>query len=116
MLLIGGPPFPETILMWWNFVARSPDEIAEARTDWEERRRFGEVVAYDGPRLAAPDLARLARPNPVKLIVPFPGRRRGLGERVVMVRVRVRRRRIAGRERAFDCLVEGRLANLPLFF
>ncbi len=65
VLLIGGPPFPETILMWWNFVARTPDEIAEARADWEERRRFGEVVAYDGPRLAAPDLARLARPNPV---------------------------------------------------
>jgi redox-sensitive bicupin YhaK (pirin superfamily) len=20
----GGPPFPETILMWWNFVARTP--------------------------------------------------------------------------------------------
>lgn len=65
VLLIGGPPFPETILMWWNFVARTPEEIARARTDWEERRRFGDVIAYDGPRLAAPDLARLARPNPV---------------------------------------------------
>jgi len=51
--------------MWWNFVARTPEEIAQARTDWEERRRFGEVVAYAGPRLAAPDLARLARPNPI---------------------------------------------------
>ena len=28
VLLIGGAPFPETILMWWNFVARTPDEIA----------------------------------------------------------------------------------------
>jgi quercetin 2,3-dioxygenase len=65
VLLIGGPPFPETILMWWNFVARTPEEIAQARTDWEERRRFGEVVAYDGPRLNAPSLARFARPNPV---------------------------------------------------
>jgi redox-sensitive bicupin YhaK (pirin superfamily) len=65
VLLIGGPPFPETILMWWNFVARTPEEIAQARTDWEARRRFGDVVAYDGPRPAAPDLARLARPNPV---------------------------------------------------
>jgi redox-sensitive bicupin YhaK (pirin superfamily) len=65
VLLIGGPPFPEAILMWWNFVARTPEEIAQARTDWEERRRFGDVVAYDGPRLAAPDLARLARPNPI---------------------------------------------------
>ena len=52
LLLIGGPPFPETILMWWNFVARTPEEIAEARADWEARRRFGDVPAYDGPRLA----------------------------------------------------------------
>jgi quercetin 2,3-dioxygenase len=65
VLLIGGPPFPETILMWWNFVARSPEEIAQARTDWEERRRFGEVVAYKGPRLNAPTLTRFARPNPI---------------------------------------------------
>jgi redox-sensitive bicupin YhaK (pirin superfamily) len=65
VLFIGGPPFPETILMWWNFVARTPEEIAQARQDWEEQRRFGEVRAYNGPRLAAPSLARLARPNPV---------------------------------------------------
>lgn len=65
LLLIGGPPFPEQILMWWNFVARTPDEIAEARADWEEGRRFGPVTAYQGPRLAAPSLVRFARPNPV---------------------------------------------------
>jgi quercetin 2,3-dioxygenase len=65
ILLIGGPPFGERILMWWNFVARTPEEIAEARADWEERRRFGEVKAYSGSRLDAPSLARLARPNPV---------------------------------------------------
>jgi redox-sensitive bicupin YhaK (pirin superfamily) len=64
LLLIGGPPFPESILMWWNFVARTPEEIAEARTAWEERRGFGEVKAYQGPRLSAPPLAPLARPNP----------------------------------------------------
>jgi redox-sensitive bicupin YhaK (pirin superfamily) len=65
VLLIGGPPFPETILMWWNFVARTPDEIREARTDWEAHRRFGDVRAYKGARLAAPELIRLAQPNPV---------------------------------------------------
>ena len=65
LLLIGGPPFPETILMWWNFVARTADEIAAARADWEERRRFGEVTADAGPRLRAPTLTRFARPNPV---------------------------------------------------
>ena len=64
VLLIGGAPFPETILMWWNFVARTPEEIRTARDDWEAHRRFGEVPAYRGPRLAAPDLARLAPPNP----------------------------------------------------
>lgn len=65
ILLVGGPPFPETILMWWNFVARTPEEIRDARDDWEGRRRFGDVPAYKGPRLAAPELVRLARPNPV---------------------------------------------------
>jgi redox-sensitive bicupin YhaK (pirin superfamily) len=65
VLLIGGPPFPETILMWWNFVARTPEEIAQARADWEEQHRFGPVTAYTGPRLTAPALTRLARPNPV---------------------------------------------------
>ena len=65
VLLIGGPPFGETVLMWWNFVARTPEEIADARADWEERRRFGDVPAYDGPRLSAPSLTKLARANPV---------------------------------------------------
>jgi hypothetical protein len=65
VLLIGGLPFGETILMWWNFVARTREEIRQAREDWEAHRRFGDVPAYKGPRLAAPDLIRLANPNPV---------------------------------------------------
>jgi redox-sensitive bicupin YhaK (pirin superfamily) len=64
VLLIGGPPFPETILMWWNFVGRTQEEIAQARADWERHERFGEVAAYDGPRLTAPSLLNFARPNP----------------------------------------------------
>ena len=65
VLLVGGPPFPQPILMWWNFVARTADEIAQARDDWESHQRFGNVPAYKGPRLAAPSLTRFARPNPV---------------------------------------------------
>ena len=65
MLLIGGRPFDETILMWWNFVARTPEEIRLAREDWEAHRRFGAVPAYQGARIPAPDLLRLATPNPV---------------------------------------------------
>jgi redox-sensitive bicupin YhaK (pirin superfamily) len=54
VLLIGGEPFREPILMWWNFVARTKEEMVAARQDWEERRRFGEVTNYHGARLDAP--------------------------------------------------------------
>jgi hypothetical protein len=51
--------------MWWNFVARTPEEIAQARADWEEHRRFTDVIGEHGPRLAAPELVSFARPNPI---------------------------------------------------
>ena len=56
VLLLGGTPFGETIVMWWNFVARTRQEIQDAREDWEQRRRFGDVKAYRGARLDAPAL------------------------------------------------------------
>jgi quercetin 2,3-dioxygenase len=34
VLLIGGLPLGEEIVMWWNFVGRDHDEITEARNDW----------------------------------------------------------------------------------
>ena len=61
VLLIGGAPFGETILMWWNFVARTPEEIAAVRLDWEEHRRFGDVKVYRGPRISAPEFMHLRR-------------------------------------------------------
>ena len=54
-LLLGGAPFEEELLMWWNFVARDHDEIVRARQDWEAGRRFGCVEHPAGP-LAAPAL------------------------------------------------------------
>ena len=63
VLLIGESPFPEKILMWWNFVARTSEEIEQARSDWQSRQRFGEV-RYRGSRLDAPSLKRFAPPNP----------------------------------------------------
>jgi quercetin 2,3-dioxygenase len=56
VLLLGGEPFDEQIVMWWNFVARTNEEIAAARTAWAEGDRFGVVVGYDGDPLAAPPL------------------------------------------------------------
>jgi redox-sensitive bicupin YhaK (pirin superfamily) len=61
VLLLGGAPFGEKILMWWNFVARTQEEIARARNEWEEGTDFGTVKRYAGRRIAAPPL--LARPK-----------------------------------------------------
>lgn len=62
-LLLGGEPFTEDLVMWWNLVGRTHDEIVAARSDWErerdtqaENRRFSAVNGYDGPTLPAPAL------------------------------------------------------------
>jgi len=56
LFLIGGEPFEEELVMWWNFVARSHEQIVEARSAWMARERFGEVHGYAGDRLPAPEL------------------------------------------------------------
>jgi redox-sensitive bicupin YhaK (pirin superfamily) len=56
LLLLGGPPFEEEIVMWWNFIGRSHDEIVQAREDWMKGTRFGEVQGYDSAPLPAPEL------------------------------------------------------------
>ena len=58
-VLLGGTPFGEEILMWWNFVGRSHDEIVAFRDAWETGSdRFGQVQGYVGSpqRLPAPPL------------------------------------------------------------
>jgi quercetin 2,3-dioxygenase len=43
-ILLGGVPFPEPVLMWWNFVARTRDEIDAAYASWRDQDdRFGRV-------------------------------------------------------------------------
>lgn len=63
-LLLGGEPFAEQIVMWWNFVGRSHDEIVSFRERWQGELiarttptgQFGLVRGYDGPVLPAPEL------------------------------------------------------------
>jgi hypothetical protein len=55
-MLLGGEPFEEELLMWWNFIGRSQQDIAQARSDWMNSSRFGEVKGYDGAPLPAPEL------------------------------------------------------------
>ena len=60
ILLVGGTPFGEEILVWWNFVARTREEIAAATRDWNAGR-FGAVHGSPAPALVAPDVAGLVR-------------------------------------------------------
>ncbi len=59
LLLIGGRPFGEDILLWWNFVGRSAEEMEQAVRDWLEGRRFGEVRGARGAPLVVPELRGL---------------------------------------------------------
>ncbi|MET0992934.1 MAG: pirin family protein [Mycobacterium sp.] len=70
VLLLGGPPFGEELVMWWNFVGRSHDDIVAYRRMWEDSDEvFGAVHGYRGSvsRLPAPPLPNATlrpRPNP----------------------------------------------------
>jgi quercetin 2,3-dioxygenase len=69
VVLLGGTPFTEELVMWWNFLGRSHDDIVRYRQLWEDAdERFGAVEGYRGSvaRLPAPPLptTRL-RPRPL---------------------------------------------------
>ncbi|MFF1382553.1 pirin family protein [Arthrobacter sp. NPDC058288] len=73
-ILLGGEPFQEELLMWWNFVGRTHEEVAQARQDWEDQAdlpdptaegsRFG-LVRGHGPEAGA-EAGRIPAP-------PLPG-------------------------------------------
>ncbi len=66
LFLLGGEPFADELVMWWNFVARSHEEIVAAREAWmtgaaiagtpPDGDRFGAVNGYEGPALPAPEM------------------------------------------------------------
>ncbi|MFP5416818.1 MAG: pirin family protein [Actinomycetes bacterium] len=60
VMLLGGTPFDEGIVMWWNFIGRSHDDIVRLRAEWNDapEDRFGRVLGYRGSsaRLQAPPL------------------------------------------------------------
>lgn len=57
VVLIGGEPFEEDLVMWWNFVGRSHKDIVSARDDWEAgSSRFGTVPGHGDERIPAPPL------------------------------------------------------------
>jgi redox-sensitive bicupin YhaK (pirin superfamily) len=56
LLLLGGEPFDEKIVMWWNFIGRGQQDIEQAHEDWMSGDRFGVVNGFDGEPLPAPEL------------------------------------------------------------
>jgi redox-sensitive bicupin YhaK (pirin superfamily) len=57
LFVVGGVPLGERLVMWWNFVARTHEEIAAARESWMAGDgRFGQVRGYQGDPLPAPPL------------------------------------------------------------
>jgi redox-sensitive bicupin YhaK (pirin superfamily) len=63
LLLLGGPPFGEPIVMWWNFVGRTHEEVVAFREDWQAQLdggytdgRFGVPVGNVMPAIPAPPL------------------------------------------------------------
>jgi redox-sensitive bicupin YhaK (pirin superfamily) len=55
LFVVGGVPLGEKLVMWWNFVARTHQEIVAARDAWVSGE-FGDVHGYAGDPLPAPPL------------------------------------------------------------
>lgn len=63
VLVLGGPPFGEPIVMWWNFVGRSHEEVVGFRDEWQAQvsdwpadGRFGVPIDDELPPIPAPEL------------------------------------------------------------
>lgn len=87
LILIGGEPFAEEIVMWWNFVGRSSEEISHFREEWQARtERFGHVknyVGHGGPNKNAEGQSWLPAPKLPNVVIkprknPVPHARPGL--------------------------------------
>lgn len=61
LFLLGGEPFDERLVMWWNFIGRTHEEVVQARDAWEDpterANRYGVVPGdYSPERIPAPPL------------------------------------------------------------
>ena len=52
LLLLGGTPLGERIVMWWNFVGRTHEEVVQAREEWQAQITRDGAVATDGQDVA----------------------------------------------------------------
>ena len=83
VLLLGGEPFAEEIVMWWNFIGRTHEEVAAFRQQWEQRdsdpgtERFPPVITRAERVMEAPAMPTVPlKPRPRRA----PERRPSSGE------------------------------------
>jgi len=62
-MLLGGEPFREPVVMWWNFIGRTHEEIVGFREEWQAQIRGGRqvdgrfgVVDIDMDSIPAPEM------------------------------------------------------------
>jgi quercetin 2,3-dioxygenase len=66
VIMLGGQPFAEDIVMWWNFIGRSHQEIVDFRSAWERRDlRFPPIVSRSEKVMEAPPMPTIRlKPRP----------------------------------------------------
>jgi redox-sensitive bicupin YhaK (pirin superfamily) len=66
VIMLGGQPFDEEIVMWWNFIGRSHEDIVDFRTAWETRDpRFPAIVSRAEKVMEAPPMPTITlKPRP----------------------------------------------------
>ncbi len=63
VLLLGGEPLGESIVMWWNFVARSHEEIVAFREEWQAQIVAGSTAGDAGDQPAPAEAGGLEEPG-----------------------------------------------------
>ncbi|MGN8246123.1 pirin family protein [Cellulomonas soli] len=78
-LLIGGEPLGEQIVMWWNFVGRSHEEVVAYRAAWQAEIgvESAPTGAPDGPPRFGPFAAGTPAPLPAPVLPALRMRPRG---------------------------------------
>jgi len=54
LIVLGGVPLGESIVMWWNFIGRSHEEIVQFRTQWNVENANGSLNPQDHPAFGWP--------------------------------------------------------------
>ncbi|HET7432656.1 MAG TPA: pirin family protein [Nocardioides sp.] len=75
LLVLGGEPFDEPIVMWWNFVGRTHEEVVGYRQEWQDQITRDGTVIDDSREVADGRFGRVDHPQPPIPAPPLPNAR-----------------------------------------